>query len=149
MDASQILTYVLFVLGFVVLIKGGGILVDGASSIAKKYKISNIVIGLTIVSFGTSAPELIVNILASLKDSSELAIGNVLGSNIFNIFLIIGFASLFIPLKAYESIDLVIILFGITLVMVSIFYFGKTINRVKGVLLLVLYFAFIWYIFFV
>ncbi|KKS10055.1 MAG: Na+/Ca+ antiporter, CaCA family, partial [Candidatus Uhrbacteria bacterium GW2011_GWF2_41_430] len=70
------LVYILFILGFVLLIKGADLLVDGSSSIAKKLKISSIVIGLTIVAFGTSAPELIVNIFASISGNTEIAIGN-------------------------------------------------------------------------
>lgn len=87
------MTYVLFLVGFVVLIKGADFLVEGSSSIAKKFKISNLVIGLTIVAFGTSAPELVVNIIAALEGKTELAFGNILGSNIANILLILGVAS--------------------------------------------------------
>lgn len=96
--------YILFFIGFILLIKGADILVDGASSIAKRYKIPELVIGLTIVSFGTSMPELIVNLLASFKGSSELAVGNVLGSNIANILLILGLAAIIRPLPIQRSI---------------------------------------------
>ena len=89
----------LFIAGFYFLVKGADLLVDGASSIAKKAGISTLVIGLTIVAFGTSAPELIVNILASYTGSNELAVGNILGSNISNIFLILGAAAMVTPLK--------------------------------------------------
>jgi len=92
------LTYILFIIGFVFLIKGADLLVDGASSIAKKFGISNLVIGLTIVAFGTSAPELVVNILASIKGSTELAIGNVVGSNLSNILLVLGISAIIFPL---------------------------------------------------
>lgn len=97
------LTYILFVAGFAVLIYGAGWLVGGASSLAKKYNIPDLIIGLTIVAFGTSAPELAVNIFASARDSSEIAIGNILGSNIFNILLILGIASIIYPLKVQQS----------------------------------------------
>ncbi len=96
-------TYVLFVIGFVILIKGADLLVDGAASIAKKFNISSIVIGLTIVAFGTSAPEFVVNIFASVKGNSEIAIGNILGSNIANIFLILGVAAVIHPIVAKEN----------------------------------------------
>lgn len=92
------LLYILFVLGFVLLIKGADWLVRGASSIAKKYSVPDIIIGLTIVSFGTSMPELIVNIIASLNGSADIAVGNVFGSNIANILLILGVAALIFPL---------------------------------------------------
>ncbi len=97
------LTYFLFVVGFVLLIKGADWLVDGASSIARKLKISNIVIGLTIVAFGTSAPELIVNIMASIRGSSDIAIGNVVGSNISNILLILGISAIIFPLAVKKG----------------------------------------------
>jgi cation:H+ antiporter len=97
------LTYLLFLLGFVFLIKGADWLVDGAGSIAKKYHISNLVIGLTIVAFGTSAPELVVNLISSFQGKTDLAIGNIVGSNIANIFLILGVASIIYPLKVKSN----------------------------------------------
>ena len=93
------MTYFLLLLGFVFLIKGAGLLVDGASSLAKKLKISNLVIGLTIVAFGTSAPELFVNLFASLQGNTDIAIGNIVGSNIVNTLLILGIAAIIFPLK--------------------------------------------------
>ncbi len=96
-------TYFLFAIGFVLLIKGADLLVEGASSIAKKLKISSIVIGLTIVAFGTSAPEFIVNIFAAAKGNTEIAIGNILGSNIANIFLILGISAMIYPLLAKKN----------------------------------------------
>ena len=97
------LTYILFVIGFVLLISGANILVEGSASIAKKLNISSIVIGLTIVAFGTSAPELIVNIFASVQGNTEIAIGNILGSNIVNILLILGVSSIIYPLATKEN----------------------------------------------
>lgn len=92
------LTYILFVIGFVILIKGADLLVEGASSIGRRFKITDIVIGLTIVSFGTSLPELFVNLFASFSGSSQLALGNIFGSNIANILLILGIAAIICPL---------------------------------------------------
>lgn len=93
------ITYALFFAGFVALIKGADWLVEGASALAKRMGVSNLVIGLTIVSFGTSAPELVVNILASLEGSVDIAIGNITGSNIANILLILGVSSMIYPLS--------------------------------------------------
>lgn len=93
----------LLVFGFYLLIKGADWLVEGASSLARRLKISDFVIALTIVSFGTSMPELIVNIMASFSGSSEIAIGNVIGSNIANILLILGVSALICPLPIYRS----------------------------------------------
>jgi cation:H+ antiporter len=97
------IVYILFVLGFFILIKGADLLVDGASSVARRFNISNIVIGLTIVAFGTSAPEFIVNIFASIQGDSDLAIGNILGSNIANVLLILGIASIIYPMATKEN----------------------------------------------
>ena len=87
--------YLLFVIGFVFLVKGADFLVEGASAIAQKFGVSDIVIGMTIVAFGTSAPELVVNVLSSMNHSSQIAMGNVLGSNIANICLGLGITALF------------------------------------------------------
>jgi cation:H+ antiporter len=89
-----VLPYFFLIAGFVVLIAGADILVKGASSIARRLNVSDLVIGLTVVAFGTSSPELFVNILASSRGESAIAIGNVIGSNISNIFLILGVSSL-------------------------------------------------------
>ncbi len=94
---------ILFLLGFLLLIKGADLLVEGASSIARRLNISDLVIGLTVVAFGTSTPELFVNIAASLKGSTDIAIGNVLGSNISNIFLILGISSIIYPLTVTKG----------------------------------------------
>jgi len=99
------LTYFLFAVGFGILIKGADWLVDGASSLAKRLKIPVIVIGLTIVAFGTSAPELIVNIFASAQGRTEIAIGNILGSNIFNIFFILGISAIIFPLAVKKILS--------------------------------------------
>ncbi len=97
------LTYIAFIAGFLLLIKGADMLVAGASTIARRFHVSDLMIGLTIVSSGTSAPELVVNLVASLRDSSALALGNVIGSNIANILLILGFTSLVAPLAVGSS----------------------------------------------
>jgi len=91
-------TVLLLAVGFVLLIKGADLLVRGASSIARRFNVSDLVIGLTVVAFGTSAPELAVNIIASMQDNTGMAIGNILGSNIANVLLILGTASIICPL---------------------------------------------------
>lgn len=93
------LSALLLILGFGLLVKGADFLVDGSSSLAKRLKVSDLAIGLTIVAFGTSAPELIVNIMASFGNQPEIAIGNVLGSNIANILLILGITAIIYPLS--------------------------------------------------
>src|SRR3989344_653621 len=97
------MTYILLILGFGALIKGADWLVEGASSIAKRFQISDLVIGLTIVAFGTSAPELFVNLFASFQGSTDVAIGNVIGSNIANIMLILGVAAMIYTLTVTKG----------------------------------------------
>lgn len=97
------MTYILFFIGFIFLIKGAGLLVDGASSLARRLKVSNLVIGLTIVAFGTSAPELFVNLYASFNGATDIAIGNIVGSNIVNVLFILGISAIIFPLKVNSS----------------------------------------------
>ena len=89
--------------GFILLIKGADWLVDGASSIARRLKVSDLMIGLTVVSFGTSAPELVVNIIASFQGSADIAIGNIVGSNISNTLFILGVTAMVAPLVVQRS----------------------------------------------
>lgn len=97
------ISFLLLILGLVLVVYGANLLVDGASSLAKKYKIPNIVIGLTVVAFGTSAPEFIVSTYAAYTGNSDIAIGNVVGSNIFNIFFILGVSSIMFPLTILKN----------------------------------------------
>lgn len=148
------LVYLLFVLGFVVLVKGADILVAGSASIAKKYHISDIVIGLTIVSMGTSMPELLVNIMASSSGSSDIAIGNVIGSNISNILLILGISALIYPLAINEKTVLAEIPYSLIATLLLAFLantviFGHelaSIGRLDGVILLLFFVLFMTYI---
>lgn len=91
------------IIGFGFLIKGADWLVDGASSLAKRFGIRDIVIGLTIVAFGTSTPELVVNLFSAVQGTTDLAVGNIIGSNIANILLILGIAGLIYPLKVIKG----------------------------------------------
>lgn len=93
----------LIALGVVLTVIGSNILVDGASTIAKKFNISDLIIGLTIVAFGTSSPELAVNIMASMSGKTDIAIGNILGSNIFNVFIILGIAAVIYPVRVQSA----------------------------------------------
>ena len=97
------LVYFLFAVGFVLLIKGADWLIEGAADIARKFRIPEIVIGLTVVAFGTSAPELAVNIIASVNGNNGLAIGNIVGSNIANILLILGVSGLIVELRVQTA----------------------------------------------
>ncbi len=149
-------TYLLFFLGFFILLKGAEFLVDGSTSIAKRLKISNIVIGLTIVSFGTSSPELIVNIIASAHGNSDIAIGNVLGSNIANILLILGISSIIYPITAKKNTALKEIPFSLLAILVLGLMCNdhlidgradSVISRIDGSILLAFFIIFIYYTF--
>ena len=94
---------ILFIAGFALLIYGANWLVNGASSLSKRFNISNIVIGLTVVALGTSSPELVVNLVASIKGNADVAMGNILGSNVSNIFLILGISALVFPLAVNKN----------------------------------------------
>jgi len=100
---TAVLPYILFIIGFVLLIKGADLLVDGASSMARQFHVSDLVVGLTVVAFGTSTPELSVNIIASLRGTTDIAIGNILGSNICNVLLILGVSSIIYPLSVTKG----------------------------------------------
>jgi len=97
------MSILLLIAGLAMVIVGANFLVDGASSVAKKFNISNLVIGLTVVAFGTSAPELTVSIYSALQGEADIALGNVIGSNIFNILGILGITALISPLKVQSS----------------------------------------------
>ena len=150
------LTYILFVIGFVLLISGANLLVEGSASIAKKLNISSIVIGLTIVAFGTSAPEFIVNIFASIQGNTDIAIGNILGSNIVNILFILGVSAVIFPLATKENTVwkeiplslLAAILLGVmvndTLIDGGTF---SGITRIDGIVFLAFFIIFLYYTF--
>lgn len=97
------MAYILLIVGFALLIKGADLFVDGSSNIAKLLRVPSILIGLTIVAFGTSSPEATVSIIAALEGSADVSLGNVVGSNIFNITLVIGVAAFLYPLKVESA----------------------------------------------
>ncbi|MFA7253320.1 MAG: calcium/sodium antiporter [Patescibacteria group bacterium] len=124
--------YVLLVIGLIILIKGADFLIEGSSSIAKKFGVPTIVIGLTIVAFGTSLPEFLVNIIAASKGSTEMAFGNIVGSNIANILLILGITALIRPQKVKRSTTWKEIPFGLLgAVALLIFANDKLIDRTQ------------------
>lgn len=97
------LNFSLLILGLVFVSIGADKVVEGASAIAKKLRVSDLVIGLTIVAFGTSAPELVVNIVSSIKKNSDIALGNIIGSNIFNILVVAGLSAMLRPISVKHS----------------------------------------------
>ncbi|MGH1336314.1 MAG: calcium/sodium antiporter [Aureispira sp.] len=149
------LSLALLIVGFIVLIKGADFLVDGASAVAKKFNISDIIIGLTIVSFGTSAPELVVNIAAAWEGKNEMIIGNVLGSNIFNTCLIIGVAGVIYPLAIQRATVRKELPFSILIVVLMFLLAndqlirgaGNYISPIDGLVFLALFVGFLYYIY--
>ena len=141
------------IVGFVLLVKGADFFVEGASSIAKRMHIPTIVIGLTIVAFGTSAPELAVSLSAAIKGSNDIAIGNVVGSNIFNLLVVIGVSAMISPLTVKRSMikkDYPLSIFAAVLLGVlcldSVLFHAKetTLGRMDGVSLLVCFVFFMY-----
>ena len=140
--------------GFVALIYGAVKLVDGASSLASKLGIPNIVIGLTIVAFGTSAPELVVNLFASVNNNTEIVLGNILGSNIFNVLGILGICAIIYPLTVKKNttwieIPLAFLAAVVVFIVASDIYFDKSIeniiSRTDGLVMLLFFVIFLVY----
>lgn len=147
-SSNTFVNILLLVLGFVLLIKGADYFVDGASGIADRFGIPQIVIGLTIVAFGTSAPEAAVSIGSGLKGSTGLAIGNVVGSNILNILVILGVASCITALNVAKStayIEIPFVIF-VTAILVVLGKFSGELGRVEGAVLWALFIAFFVYL---
>lgn len=145
---SIVFQFIILIVGFVLLIKGADWFVDGASGIADKFGIPQIIIGLTIVAFGTSAPEAAVSIAAGMKNSADLAVGNVLGSNIMNILLILGICALMTPVPVQKNtlkyeIPFVIV---ITVVLAVLGIIGNELTRVDGIILLLIFAGFFVYL---
>lgn len=135
--------------GFVLLIKGADFFVKGASAIAHKFGVPQIVIGLTVVAMGTSAPEAAVSISAALSGNADITIGNVVGSNIMNIFVILGITALVAPLPVDRSavkVDMPFML-GISVLLIPLGLVGASVNRWEGLLLLVIFTAYMIYLF--
>ena len=144
---QAILQIILLALGFVLLVKGADFFVDGASGIAKKLKVSTFIIGATVVAFGTSAPELAVTITDAAGGTGELIVGNILGSNIINIFLILGLSAIVCKLpveKTTRYIDLPFLIL-ISGLFVLLGYLGWSFTWWEGLILLMLYVSFMVY----
>ena len=151
----MILDIVLLVVGFIILIKGADIFVDGASSIAGNFKISKMLIGLTIVAFGTSAPEFAVSVKSLISGNGDIVLGNVIGSNILNILLILGISSLFHFLNVKNNtvkkeLPITLLITTLFAVLLSDHLFDSNITnaftRSDGIVLLLFFLVFIYYL---
>ncbi len=140
--------YLYLLIGLVILLAGGKFLVDGASSVAFKMGLSQGLIGLTVVAFGTSAPELLVSINAALKGTSDIALGNVVGSNIANLTLVLGTSAIMLPIVLHKSV-LKLDYFSAIASSVLFFFmaFNGVISRLEGGVLVVLLLALNYYFF--
>ncbi len=153
-EVHAMLNIIIILIGFVLLISGANFLVNSSSAIAKRLNIPNIVIGLTIVSFGTSAPELVVNLFAAVNNNTEIALGNILGSNIFNILGILGISAIIAPLSVKTNTTWIEIPLCF-LAAVVIFVLGNDIlidhmpfsvlSRIDGIILIIFFLIFISY----
>ncbi|MBR5554982.1 calcium/sodium antiporter [bacterium] len=145
----MLLNIILLIIGLVLLTKGADLFVDGASSLARKFHIPQIIIGLTIVAMGTSAPEASVSIASAIKGASGVAIGNVLGSNIANILLILGLTSAICNLKIQRNsiIYEMPFLLVITAILGLMGYYIGSVNRICGFIFLLLFLVFMGYLF--
>ncbi|MDO4169591.1 MAG: calcium/sodium antiporter [Lachnospiraceae bacterium] len=144
----MIFNFVLLVAGFIFLINGADLFVDASSKIAMKFNVPQIVIGLTIVAFGTSAPEAAVSITAALKGNAGVSVGNILGSNIMNVWLILGLASLFSVLhiqKTTVKYEMPMVI-GVSAVLAFLGFQGNLLSRVDGVILWILFIGFFIYL---
>lgn len=151
----MIVQILLLITGFVFLMGGASLLVDGASALARRLKISDLAVGLTVVAFGTSCPELFVNILAAVRGDSAIAIGNILGSNSFNILVILGIASLMYPLSitkgtVWKEIPFSLLAAVLLGIMANDALFdaskGNLLDRVDGLVFLAFFVLFLYYI---
>ena len=145
-----ILQFFLLVLGFVMLVRGSDWFVEGAAGIAERFGIPQLIIGLTIVAMGTSAPEAAVSIAAALKGSAAITIGNVVGSNILNILIILGVTAAITPIAVGSStvrIEMPFML-GVTLVLLGLGYSHESIVRWEGIILWALFLVYLSYLFF-
>lgn len=148
MDMSIILQFVLLIVGFVFLIKGSDFFVDGASSIASLLKIPTIIVGLTIVAFGTSAPEAAVSITSAITGNNAMAVSNIIGSNLFNILMVIGISALLGELLMEKSVlnkDLPFLV-GITILFTAFIIIGWNVSQIEGIILLVILIAYVAYL---
>tara|TARA_B100001057_G_scaffold86233_1_gene82090 strand:+ start:269 stop:1177 length:909 start_codon:yes stop_codon:yes gene_type:complete len=148
-DYSMIISLMLIVLGITFLVFGSDLLVNSAIEIAKKYNVSEAVIGLSLIAFGTSLPELVVGIISAIKRKVDFALGNILGSNIYNILGVLGISSLFgnftLP-EIFLKQDLIFMV-AITLIVLIFMLFMKKIGRIYGILGLSIYASYLYYIF--
>ena len=139
--------YILLVVGFVLLVKGADFFVEGSSSVAKLLRVPAVIIGLTIVAFGTSAPEMAVSISASIAGSNDIAVGNVIGSNIFNILFVLGIAAALHPMVfQMENIIDIIVLVVMSAIVLCFAWTKQKLVRWEGAVMLAMYAGYVVYI---
>ena len=144
---EMLIAVVILIVGFVLLIKGADFFVDGSSSVAKRLRVPSMIIGLTIVSMGTSLPEFVTSVVAARKNEVDMAFGNVIGSNIFNILFILGVTAAISPVAFIMENVVDSILLVLVSILVWVFAWSRLhIEKKEGVVLLALYAAYLVYI---
>ena len=152
----MIVDILFFILGFAFLLKGADILVDGSSAIARRYGVSSFFIGMTVVAFGTSAPEMVVSVMASVRGSAGVALGNVIGSNFANTLLILGVAALIAPLAIKKTtinkeIPYLLLAIAAVAILANDFLIDRnspnSLTRIDGLILMLFFGIFIFYTF--
>lgn len=143
----MLISVILIIVGFILLIKGADLLVDGSSNVAKRFHIPEIIIGLTIISIGTSMPELFVSITSALDGYPDMAMGNVIGSNITNLLLILGLSAMVRPIAFKRETRLIEmpICLGISIIFMIMCNIGQDITKIEGMILVILFALFIGY----
>ena len=144
---ALIKSIIILIIGFALLMKGADYFVEGSSSVAKQLHVPSMIIGMTIVAMGTSLPELVTSIIAARKNEVDMALGNVIGSNIFNILLILGVAAAISPIAfLMENIIDIIILIIMSVVVWGFAWTSRKINRTEGIIMLLMYAVYMVYI---
>ena len=148
-DRKNYISILMIVGGILGLYFGGKLIVDSATEIARSLGVSDAIIGLTVVAVGTSLPELVTSVVAAYKGNADIAIGNVLGSNIFNIFMVLGISSLIRPLPFYPAANIDIVVAGLASILLFVFaLFGKgqKISRIEGSVFVIIYLVYLVYL---
>ncbi len=142
------MNYFLLILGLAMIVKSADVLIDSASKIARRYGVSTFVIGITVVAFGTSAPELAVGIVSGISQTNQLALGNIIGSSFSNIALIVGISAIIMPLSVKDSVVKreIPMLIGVQIALAALLFIDGWLSRIDGVILIAGFAAFMLYV---
>ncbi|NOR88503.1 MAG: sodium:calcium antiporter, partial [Bacteroidales bacterium] len=148
---SKLKSALLILLGMIGLYFGGEFIVDSATKLATDWGLSQVVIGILVVALGTSLPELATSVVASYKGNADMAIGNIVGSNIFNVFLVLGISATISPIEFNPAINADLLVAFVATVLLFLFVFtgkGRRVDRVEGIIFLTLYVGYVGWLLF-